>query len=72
MGLPITSEVQRKFARNLAEAIAAKQSGLVGAWDSQTGFFISAQVANGHAHWWECFGPVTQDQAQELAHENVA
>ena len=67
MGFPLAYETQVELAKRLTEAHEAGEDTVIACRCPQTAFFLAVYLPAGKAAWFECCGPTTERQAQEIA-----
>lgn len=67
MGFPLAYETQAELAKRLHEAQEAREDTVIACRCPQTQFFLAVYLPGGKAAWFECCGPTTERQAQEIA-----
>lgn len=68
VGFPLSPGAQAKLAATITETQERGESKIVAAWCEETGFFLACHISDGQPCYWECSGPITQRQADELSH----
>ena len=67
VGFPLSPGVQARIADNITEIVDRGDTKIIAAWCQETGFFLACHIAEGNPCYWECCGPITQTQADEIA-----
>lgn len=63
MGWPLGAKVQQGLAERLQAAAKAKRTEIIACYCPETGFALICHAADGKCFFWECCGPMSEEQA---------